>query len=128
MGAASPAHTHDPRTFAIIGAALEVHTTFGCGYLEKGYQFALANELARRGIPHELEVELPMRYKGDLLDCRSRVDLVCFGDIIVELKAMQALGSVEAAQVLNYLKLSGFATGLLFNFGALSLETRRFVL
>src|SRR5581483_7854028 len=77
MGAASPAHTHDPRTFAIIGAALEVHTTFGCGYLEKGYQFALANELARRGIPHELEVELPMRYKGDLLDCRSRVDLVC---------------------------------------------------
>ncbi len=124
----SPNHVHDPRTYAIIGASLEVHQVLGCGYLERGYQLALANELTRRGIPFNREVEMPMRYKGDLLDCSYRVDFVCFDDVIVELKAVQRLGAVEAAQVLNYLKLSGFRTGLLFNFGSDSLETKRFVM
>ncbi len=124
----SPNHMHDPRTYAIIGAALEVHTVLGCGFLEKGYQAALANEMTRRAIPFEREVEMPMWYKGVVLDCSYRADFVCFDDIIVELKATAGLIAVDAAQVLNYLKLSGFRTALALNFGTESLEVKRFAM
>ncbi len=118
----------DPRTYAIIGAAMEVHRVLGCGFLEVVYQKALAVELEQRGIPFEPEVEIPVRYKGRLLDAKYKADFVCYGSVIVELKALAHLSNTEEAQVLNYLKATGYEVGLLLNFGTDSLERRRFAL
>jgi GxxExxY protein len=118
----------DPRTYAIIGAAMEVHTQLGCGFLESVYQEALAVELQSRGIPYSRELRFPVLYKGRQLTCQYRPDFICFGSVIVELKALGQLGGVEASQLINYLKVTGYRTGLLLNFGRKSLQQRRFVL
>jgi GxxExxY protein len=115
----------DERTFAIIGAALEVHHTLGTGFLERVYQLALGNEFLSRGIPYEAERELPIHYKGNQLACGYRLDFLCFGSIVVETKAVRATGAIEVAQVLNYLKAGNFKVGLLLNFGGTELEIRR---
>lgn len=120
--------TPDDRTYAIIGAALEVHHTLGCGFLERVYGLALACELRRQGIPFEAEVALPISYKGELLDCSYRVDFLCYEDIIVELKAQRDLTAVDEAQVMNYLQAGGLRIGLLLNFGKTGLQKRRFVM
>ena len=118
----------DPRTFAIIGAAMEVHSQLGCGFLEPVYQEAFSIELALRGIPFEREVQLPILYKGQRLSSCYRVDFRCYGEIIVELKALGNLSGIEESQLINYLKASGHPIGLLLNFGGSSLEFKRFVL
>ncbi|MEK6985337.1 MAG: GxxExxY protein [Candidatus Thermoplasmatota archaeon] len=118
----------DRQTYAIIGAALEVHRTLGSGFLERVYQQALAREFALRGIPFEREVELPIPYKGEPLDCLYKIDFLCYGEVLVELKALSSTGGVEEAQVLNYLKASRLDVALLLNFGAESLRTRRFAM
>ena len=117
----------DPQTFAIIGAAMEVHTQLGCGFLEAVYQESMAIELTARAVRFGREVDLPVLYKGRRLATSYRADFVAFDEIIVELKALTALGAVEEAQVLNYLKASGMRRGLLLNFGAARLEYKRFV-
>jgi GxxExxY protein len=121
----TPREPHDAQTYAIIGAAIEVQRTLGNGFLEKVYQLALAVELRRRGVPFETEVTFPMSYKGETLGCTYRADFVCYGDIIVELKALPQLTNIEVAQVLNYLKASGKEVGLLLNFGRPAVQTRR---
>ncbi|HSC71112.1 MAG TPA: GxxExxY protein [Candidatus Methylomirabilis sp.] len=118
----------DPRTFQIIGAALEVHRVLGPGFLEAVYHEAFAYELGRRGVTFRIEVELPVLYKGEKLPTSYRADFVCFDSVIVEVKALVRLSGLEEAQVINYLKASGHSVGLLLNFGARSLEHRRLVL
>lgn len=76
----------DPRTYAIIGAAMEVHRQLGCGFLEPVYQEALALEFSKRGIPFRREVTLPIYYNGVRLNTPYRVDFICFEEVAVELK------------------------------------------
>jgi GxxExxY protein len=107
---------------------MEVHRQLGCGFLEPVYQEALAIELTDRNIPFDREVKLPLEYKGCLLESKYCADFICFGSVVVELKALARTGPTEEAQVINYLKATGHRVGLLINFGAKSLEHRRFVL
>ena len=118
----------DPRTYKIIGAAMEVHRQLGCGFLEAVYQEALALELKDREIPFKRELLFPVSYKGLRLHNQFRPDFICFDSVIVELKALAILSSVDDAQLINYLKVTGYHTGLLLNFGTRSLQQRRFVL
>lgn len=118
---------NDPETYAIIGAAMEVHRELGAGFLEGVYQDALAVELAERGISCCREQPVPVHYKGRPLNTPYRADFVCDGGIIVELKAIKALTDIETAQVIHYLKATGFNRALLINFGAPSLQHKRFI-
>ena len=118
----------DPETFAIIGAAMEVHRELGFGFLEAVYQCALALEFQERGIPFNAEVALPIRYKGKLLTCGYRADFVCFDCFLIETKAIAELSGADDAQLINELKATGLQRGLLLNFGASSLQFKRLVL
>ncbi len=117
----------DPRTYAIIGVAMEVHKQLGLGFLEPVYQEAMAIELGLVKIPFQKEVDLSVVYKGQKLKTFYKADLLCFESVIVELKALSELSSVHEAQVLNYLKATGLSVGLLLNFGAPRLELRRLI-
>lgn len=107
----------DPQTHAIIGAAIAVHRHMGRGFLEQVYPLCLAIEFQRQGIPFEREVALPVHYDGIPLPVTFRVDFVCYGAIVVEVKALPRLTPREEAQLLNYLKASNMHRGLLLNFG-----------
>ena len=99
--------TRDPETYAVIGAAMEVHRQLGHGFLEPVYQEALALELVLRSVPFEREVDIPIAYKGERLVSRYKADSICFAKIVVELKALGALSSTEESQIINYLKATG---------------------
>src|SRR6059036_65994 len=103
----------DRETFAIIGAAMEVHRQLRHGFLELVYQTALALEFQDRGIPYAAEVALPIKYKSKLLECAYRADFICFTNVMVETKAIVQLINADDAQVINQLKATGFHRGLL---------------
>ena len=117
----------DKETYSIIGAAMEVQSQLGHGFLEPVYQEALAMEFCRQKIPFEREQSFTIYYKGEQLQASYKPDFVCFGNTIVELKALQRLTGVEEAQVINYLKACDIKRGLLLNFGAPRLEYKRLV-
>ena len=104
--------------YNIIGAAIEVHRELGPGFLEAVYQEALERELTERQIPFVSQQVLTVHYKGKPLQKQYQADLICYEQIIVELKALNQLSGKEEAQLLNYLKATGLRVGLLINFGS----------
>ncbi len=124
---APSADKRDPETYAILGAAMAVHRELGHGFLEPVYQAALEKELSFREVTFAREVTIPVMYRGKPLDVSYRADFVCFNSVIVELKALGNLTGVEEAQVINYLKATGYQRGLLINFGAPKLQYKRLV-
>jgi GxxExxY protein len=122
-----PVEMRDPETYAVIGAAMEVHRELGCGLLECPYKDALELELNARAIPCRREVEVPVFYKGQRLRSFYIADFLCFERLIVEAKAIKALTDLDRAQTINYLKATAFERALLMNFGASSLQYERLV-
>src|ERR1035437_4308599 len=114
--------------YAIIGAAMEVHRNKGFGFAEPVYQECIEIELVMRDLPAIPQKEMPIFYKGRQLKKTYIADFVAYGKIIVELKALVRLTEREEAQVINYLKASGFEVAVLINFGSPSLEWKRIVL
>ena len=117
-----PTLPHDSETYDLIKCAMDVHREKGCGFLEPVYHQCLAIELGTRKIPFQQQVRLPIVYKGIPLPLRYRVDLLCYGEVLVELKALAAIEPIEDAQVINYLRAANLQRALLLNFGARSLQ------
>ena len=118
-------YLYQNETYAIRGCLKAVAFELGSGFLEKVYQEALELEFQEAGIPYEREVKLSINYKGKVLQQEYVADFVCYGKIIVELKAISQLNEVHEAQVFNYLKATGFDLALLVNFGESPLNIKR---
>ena len=103
--------------YAVVGAAIDVHRELGPGFLESIYQEAMEIELKTKSIPFVAQHPITVRYKGLTLNKKYFPDLVCFEQIIVEIKALDHLSGTEQSQLLNYLKVTGFSVGILINFG-----------
>jgi GxxExxY protein len=104
-------------SYRIIGAACAVHTELGPGLLEGVYQACLMQELIDRGLRVEVQVPLPVVYKGTkVTDVGYRIDILVQGEILLGLKSVEAIAPVHRAQLLSYLRLSGKRLGLLINF------------
>jgi GxxExxY protein len=115
--------------FRIQGAVFEVNRLMGGGFLEAVYQECLALEFAARRIPYEAQPSISLSYKGTPLSHTYAPDFVCFGTVVIELKAARHLAPEHHAQVLNYLRATGLRVGLLVNFGmGPRAEVQRFVL
>lgn len=113
-------------SYAIVGAAMEVHRILGPGFLEAVYQAALAHELTLHGIRFEQLKRLPVTYKGVSVG-EYAADFVVEDKIILEIKAVSKLHPAHEAQAINYLTATGFRLAILLNFGAGSLQHKRLV-
>ncbi len=115
-------------TFKIVGAAMEVHTILGNGFLEAVYHEALCIEFERRRIPYKHEEPLIIKYKNVILKKKYVPDFFCNNGIIVEVKAASSLSSEDMSQAINYLKATGCTLAILLNFGSKSLMYKRVVM
>ena len=118
---------HNELTRAIIGAAMEVHSNLGPGFLESVYEAAMVIELNLGKVPYERQKAISVMYKGEIAK-DFFCDFLVGEKVLVELKALKAITGVEEAQILNYLKATGLEVGLLINFGEQSLKYKRLVL
>lgn len=109
-------------TGKIIGAAIEVHKKLGPGLLESAYEECLCCEMQLRGIEFKRQVPLQLNYKGVVLDCGYRLDLLVEDKVIVELKSIEGLEPIHEAQMLTYLKLRNAWLGLIINFNVIMLK------
>jgi GxxExxY protein len=107
----------------VIAACIEVHRELGPGLLEAIYEECLCDELTRRGLGFERQKAFSVSYKGRILDHGYRTDLVVERSLLVEVKAVEALLPVHAAQVVTYLRVCGLEAGLLVNFNALTIRS-----
>jgi GxxExxY protein len=114
--------------YRIVGAAMEVSNVLGAGFLEAVYQEALGIELKSRALPFVAQPTIKIAYKGHILAKEYIPDFICYDQIVVEIKAIKTLTTIEQAQLLNYLKATKKPVGLLLNFGAPKLEWKRMVL
>jgi GxxExxY protein len=121
--------TFDPLSNKVIGCAIEVHRELGPGLLESTYQACLAHELSRAGLKFVLEHAMPVAYKGILLDCGYRIDVLVEDQLVLELKAVEEILGIHEAQILTYLKLAKLSSALLINFNVPVLKQgiKRFV-
>jgi GxxExxY protein len=108
---------YESESYQILGACFEVYREKGCGFLEPVYQECMELELDIRKIPFVAQPALALEYKGKPLRSKYEPDFICFGKIIVELKAVTELTDEHRAQVLNYLRATGLKLGLLVNLG-----------
>ncbi len=115
-------------SYKIVGAAMEVHKHLGSGFLEAIYDEAFAVELSILGIQFEYQKDLKVFYKGRPLKRAYRADFVIDGKVIIENKASSGLTNNDRAQMLNYLKVTGYKLGILINYGLPSLQSERLVL
>ena len=115
----------EEETYAVRGALMSVFNELGCGFLEKVYQEAFDLELKSRNIPFEREKALQLYYRGIQLKQEYMADFICYGKIIVELKAVSELTDKHRAQVFNYLKATNLDLALLVNLGESSLKVER---
>jgi GxxExxY protein len=119
----------EKETYDILGACFEVYKEKGCGFLEAVYQECLEIEFELRGLPAQALVPLALTYKGRPLKKSYEADFICFGTVLVELKAVSKLADEHCAQVQNYLNATGLRVGLLVNFGHYPMvEHERFAL
>ncbi|MCS5490244.1 GxxExxY protein [Algoriphagus limi] len=108
-------------TEIIIGEAIYVHRSLGPGLLESTYQNCLYHRLKTTGLKVEKEKPLPVYFDGLYLECGYRLDLVVEDQVVLELKSVKKLKDIHKAQMITYLKLSGYKIGLLMNFNVLKL-------
>src|ERR1043165_5430922 len=106
----------------VIAAAMKVHSKLGPGLLESAYQSCLLFELRSRGLRAEAEVGLPVVYEGHKVDLGYRIDILVQNELVVELKAIEAIHPVHKAQLLSHVRLSGRRLGLLINFNVAHLR------
>ncbi|MCY2999931.1 MAG: GxxExxY protein [Planctomycetota bacterium] len=104
-------------SYLIRGAVFEVYREMGCGFLEAVYQECLQREFCKQGIQFVSQAELILFYKQEKLQQIYKADFICYGKIIVELKATKELTNEHRAQLHNYLKATGISLGFLVNFG-----------
>jgi len=116
---------HHPPIFSVVGAAMAVHTELGPGLLEVSYQDAFEIECNDRGIPCEREVAVPVSYKGRRIGGLYRADFRCWTDLVVELKALEAMGRREVLQLSHHVAASGAPHGVLINFGTERVQFQR---
>jgi GxxExxY protein len=109
-------------TGQIVDSAMKVHTALGCGLLESVYEACLAHELVKRGLSVRKQIAMPVRYDGIELDAGYRLDLLVADRVVVEVKAVERMLPLYAAQLLTYLKLGGYKIGLLLNFNSVHLQ------
>jgi len=117
----------DDITYKINGAIFEVNRELGAGFLEKVYENALMVELAYRKLKAESQVPIAVRYKGVEVG-EYFADIVVEDQVILELKVVDSLQKIHEAQLLNYLKATGYKIGLLINFTHPKAEIKRFIL
>ena len=104
-------------TYQVLGCCFEVYNEMGCGFLEPVYQECLEIELELQNTPFVSQPVLDLEYKGTALKKNYQPDFICFGNVLIEIKAVSHLASEHQAQTLNYLNASGFEVALLVNFG-----------
>jgi GxxExxY protein len=117
----------ETETHKIIGACMQVHRKLGSGFLESVYQEAVEKEFESQNIPYSRQKRLHIIFDGKPLDKFFVADFVCYDSIIIEIKAASFIHQDNSKQVLNYLKATGLAVGLLVNFGESSLKWKRFI-
>lgn len=117
-------------TEKILGCAFKVHSKLGPGLLESAYQACLKYEIEKMGLEVKSEVPIPLIYEEIKLVCGYRIDLLVEDQVVIELKTVEQITDVHKAQVLTYLKFSGYRIGLLLNFRTKSLVKgiNRFIL
>jgi len=111
-------------TSKIIGCAMKVHREMGFGFLESVYENALLHELRKSGFEVQKQMPIKVYYDGIVVG-DFIADIVVNGAVILELKAVQSVNVIHEVQLVNYLQATGMDDGLLFNFGAKSLEFKR---